>query len=76
MSNAKAAAVQVTLHLVGSAPRVVAVDSIEAASRVVTECQDEAGVGASGCAKHHGEVKVGGVLAARVSYNGRIFAVS
>lgn len=66
----------VTLQLRGSAsPKEIDVASLEEASRVVTEFQDEEGIGASGCGAYHGQVSTDGVLTHRIAYNGRVFPI-
>ena len=62
----------VTLHQCGTPQKSVDVATVEEASRVVTDWQDERGMGASDMGARHGEVHEGTDLVARISYNGRV----
>jgi hypothetical protein len=64
--------ITVTLHQVGSASELRECASVDDASSIATTFQAERWMGASDMGRFHGEVRVDGKLAYRVSYNGSV----
>lgn len=64
----------VTLHQVGSASELRECESVDDASAITAMFQAERWMGASDMGRFHGEVRVDGKLAYRVSYNGSVRA--
>lgn len=62
----------VVVQQVGLPAEEVGVDSLEDASKRVTEWQDARGLGASQLTSRHGSVRLDGRYHARIAYNGRI----
>lgn len=72
MANAIETKAARTFNLNGE---IVAVRTLDEARAAWCRYRDASGIGASGMVRGCGEYREGGVLVARVSYNGRMWAV-